>query len=158
MVLTMRVVHIVFGVFWAGTMIFNALFLLPAIRDAGPDGAKIIAGLTRLRFLTVMPIVAALSIAAGLWLYWFDSAGFQPAFMHSSMGMMLGVGAVAALVAFVLGIAIVRPAMAKATALSQDPSQQAAAQAYRLRAASMNRVMAVLLGLAVVAMAVARYA
>lgn len=158
MVLTMRVLHIVLGVFWAGTMIFTAVFLLPAIRDAGPDGAKVVAGLARRGFLTVVPIAAALSIAAGVWLYWFDSAGFQPAFMHSHMGMMLGLGAVAALIAFVLGITIVRPAMAKAAVLGQDPAQQAAAQALRLRAAAVNRVIAVLLGLAAVAMAVARYA
>jgi len=157
LLLLMRVLHIVLGVFWAGTMIFTAVFLFPAIRDAGPDGAKVAAGLNRRRFLDVMPVVALLTVVSGLWLYWFDSGGFQPPFMRSNMGMMLGVGAVAALIAFVLGLAIVRPAMRGAAALSQDPTQLAAAQALRARAASYGRVVAVLLGLATAAMAIARY-
>lgn len=157
MVLTMRVLHVVFGVFWAGTLMFNALFLLPALRDAGPDGAKIVAGLARRRFLTVMPLVALITIAAGFWLYWFDSGGFQPAFMRSTMGMTLGIGAAIALVAFVLGIAIVRPAMAKAAVLGQDPAQQAAALQLRMKAAAANQWIAILLTLTAVAMAIARY-
>ncbi len=155
--LTMRGLHILLGVFWAGTLIFSAVFLVPAIRDAGPDGAKVVAGLMRRRFLDVVPVAAALTIASGLWLYWFDSNGFQAPFMRSSMGMMLGVGALAALIAFALGLGIVRPAMLRAAALSQDPTQLAAAQALRLRAAGFGRVVAVLLGVATAAMAMARY-
>lgn len=155
--LTMRVLHIVLGVFWAGTLIFTAIFLVPAIRDAGPEGAKVMAGLMRRRFLTVLPVVAALTILSGLWLYWFDSNGFQAPFMRSRMGMTLALGALAALIAFVLGVGIVRPAMLKAAALSQDPTQLAAAQALRVRAAGFGRVVALLLGVAAAAMAIARY-
>jgi uncharacterized membrane protein len=153
----MRVLHIVLGVFWAGTLIFTAIFLVPAIRDAGPEGAKVMAGLMRRRFLTVLPVVAALTILSGLWLYWFDSNGFQAPFMRSRMGMTLALGALAALIAFVLGVGIVRPAMLKAAALSQDPTQLAAAQALRVRAAGFGRVVALLLGVAAAAMAIARY-
>ncbi len=155
--LTMRGLHIVLGVFWAGTMIFTAIFLVPSIRDAGPDGAKVMAGLMRRRFLTVLPVVAALTILSGLWLYWFDSNGFQAPFMRSRMGMTLALGALAALIAFVLGVGIVRPAMLKAAVLSQDPAQLAASQALRMRAAATGRLIAVLLGLATAAMAIARY-
>lgn len=157
LLLTMRVLHIVLGVFWAGTLIFNAIFLVPAIRDAGPEGAKVVAGLMRRRFLDVMPAVAALAIASGLWLYWFDSAGFQPSFMRSSMGRTLGIGAAAAIAAFVLGVGILRPAMLKAAALSQNPAQLPAAQALRMRAAAVGRIIAVLLAVAAAAMAMARY-
>ncbi len=157
MLLTMRVLHIVLGVFWAGTLMFNAIFLVPAIRDAGPEGAKVVAGLMRRRFLDVMPAVAALAIASGLWLYWFDSAGFQPSFMRSSMGRTLGIGAVAAIAAFVLGVGILRPAMLKAMVLSKDPAQLPAAQALRMRAAAVGRVIAFLLAVAAAAMAMARY-
>lgn len=155
--LVMRVLHIVLSVFWAGTLIFNAIFLVPAIRDAGPEGAKVVAGLMRRRFLDVMPAVAALAIASGLWLYWFDSGGFQARFMRSTLGVTLGVGAAAAVAAFVLGVGILRPAMLKAAALSQDPAQLAAAQALRMRAGSVGRVIAGLLTFAAAAMAIARY-
>jgi|RhiMetdeSRZDD1v2_1073273.scaffolds.fasta_scaffold974880_2 uncharacterized membrane protein len=157
MLLVMRVLHIAMGVFWAGTMMFNAAFLMPAVRDAGPDGAKVAAALARRRFMEIMPWIAALTIVSGVWLYWFDSVGFRPPFMRSRMGISLGVGALAALIAFVLGVAAMRPAMIKAMRLGQDPSQQAAAQALRVRAGVLGRVISALLGIAVAAMAVARY-
>lgn len=157
MVLTMRALHVVLGAFWVGAMIFNAVFLMPALRDAGPDGAKVMTALLRRRFAVVMPIVALVTILAGLWLYWHVSGGFQPAFMRSGMGMTIGVGAAAALAAFIVGITLVRPLMLKAVALGQDPSQQAAAQAVRQRAGAANRAVAVLVAIAAVAMAMARY-
>lgn len=157
MLLTMRGLHIVLGVFWAGTMIFNAVFLVPAIRDAGPDGAKVVAGLMRRRFLDVLPVAAILTILSGVWLYWLDSNGFQAPFMRSHMGMTLAFGALAAVIATVLGVGIVRPAILKAAALSQDPTQAAAAQALRVRAAGFGRWVAALLTVAAAAMAIARY-
>lgn len=157
MLLVMRLLHIGTGVFWAGTLMFNAAFLMPAFRDAGPDGAKVAAALTRRRFMDIMPWIAALTIVSGVWLYWFDSVGFRPPFMRSRMGISLGVGALFAVIAFILGVAVMRPAMNKAMRLGQDPAQQAAAQALRVRVGILGRVIAALLGVAVAAMAVARY-
>jgi hypothetical protein len=165
LLIVMRLLHILLGVFWAGTLIFNALFLLPAMRDAGPDGAKVAMGLMRRRFLDIIPVVAAISILSGFWLYWRASAG-QPEFMRSGTGIMFSLGAVAALLAFGLGVAIVRPSMLRATALSQSASaatpverdaQLATAQALRLRAAGAARWVALLLAVAAGTMAVARY-
>jgi hypothetical protein len=145
---------------------FNASFLLPAMRDAGPDGAKVAAGLMRRRFLDIMPAIAAVSILSGFWLYWHASAGFQPEFMRSGTGMTLGLGAAAALLAFGLGLGIMRPSLLRAAALTQAastavPSERdahlATAQALRLRAAGAARWVALLLAVAAGAMAVARY-
>lgn len=161
-----RLLHIVLGAFWVGTMIFNAFFLMPAMLEAGPDSMKVAAGLTRRRFLDVLPPMAGLTILSGLWLYWRASLGFQAASMRSSVGMTYGVGALAALVAFGLGIAIMRPSMLKAAALSQAaalaaPSEREAklgqAAALRARGAKTARVVAVLLIFSAAAMAVARY-
>ncbi len=165
-VLITRLLHVVLGAFWAGTLIFNALFLVPAVRDAGPDGAKVISGLMRRRFFEVMPAVALLTILTGLWLYWHVSGGFQPGYMGSSIGMTYGVGAIASILAFGIGAFVMRPAMLRAAALTQAAAQAApaereahlaAAQALRLRGVKAGRVVAALLTLAVGAMAVARY-
>jgi hypothetical protein len=166
LLLVMRLVHILLGVFWAGTMIFSAVFLFPAVRDAGPDGAKVAAGLARRRFLAIMPVVAGLNILSGFWLFWRVSGGFQPSFMHSATGMAFGLGGAAAIAAFVIGVSIVRPAMQRAGVLAEAAArapaaerdtQLAVAQGLRLRAASAGQVVAVLLVLAVAAMALARY-
>jgi hypothetical protein len=80
--------------------------------------------------------------------------------------MALGLGAVASIVAFVIGVSIMRPATLKG-ALAQslprvtDPAardmRQAEVQGLRARAADAANWVAALLGLAVAAMAVARY-
>ena len=162
----MRLLHVGLGVFWVGTMVFNTIFLGPSVRDAGPDGAKVMGGLMRRRFMDVMPVVAILNILSGLWLYWKMSAGFQPAYMRSGTGMTFGTGALLAVVAFLIGVAVVRPSMLKAMAMGPQIAQaqpqekdamMAQAQQYRAKAMGAGRVVAILLSLAVVAMAVARY-
>lgn len=161
MLVAMRLLHVGLGVFWAGALIFIALFLQPSVRDAGPDGAKVMAGIMRRRFLDIMPVVALVTILSGLWLYWRASAGFQPAYMGSPMGTTIGIGALAALAAFGIGVGVMRPAVKRAAALSQgappDDAGMAAAQALRARAATAGRIVAALLAVAVIAMAVARY-
>ena len=160
-----RLIHVVTGVFWAGTIIFNATYLFPSLRDAGPDAAKVAAGLMKRRFLDVLPAVALLTILSGLWLYWTDSAG-STAFMRSGTGMAFGTGAVLALVGFALGVGIMRPAMLRAASLSMGAASLASpekeqhlsqAQALRMRAGAVGRVVAWLLTLAASAMAIARY-
>ncbi|HEY7568968.1 MAG TPA: hypothetical protein VH762_15420 [Gemmatimonadaceae bacterium] len=166
LLIILRLVHIGLGVFWVGTMVFNAFFLMPSMLEAGPDGMKVAAGLARRRFLDVMPPVAGLTILSGLWLYWKASVGFQPAYMRSSVGMTYGIGSLAALIAFALGIAIMRPSMLKAAALSQAAASAAPedrtaklaqAGALRQRGAETGKFIAVLLIIAVATMAVGRY-
>ena len=166
LLLLARLLHIGLGVFWAGTMIFNALYLVPAIRDAGPEGAKVGANLLRSGFLNVMPVVASLTILSGLWLYWKASAGFDRTYMGSGAGMAYGIGAVTAIIALGFGVHVVRASMLKAFALGQaaasmqspeKETQLAAAQALRTRAAKAGRVVAALLTITVIAMAIGRY-
>lgn len=165
-VIIARLLHVGLGVFWAGTIVFNATFLAPAIRDAGPDGAKVGAGLLQRRFADVMPVVAVLTILSGSYLLWRASGGFTTAYLTSRTGITLSAGALAALVGFGIGVAVMRPAMLGAAALSKSaasaaPEQRegmvAQAQALRLRAGSAGKVVAWLLTVSTVAMAVARY-
>jgi hypothetical protein len=81
--------------------------------------------------------------------------------------MALGLGGLAALAAWLLGVAVVRPSMMKAMALGQSIGSSASAeerqrvmgeaQRLRGRAAGAARATAYLLLFAVAAMAVARY-
>ena len=163
---SVRLLHVALGVFWAGSVFFTAFFLAPALRDAGPDGAKVAAGLMRRRLFDVLPIVASLTILSGLWLYWKASLGFRPEYMGSSVGITYGIGAVAAILALALGLIFVRPAMLNAARLTQSAAsaapaerelQLAAAQRARERAASVTQLVTVLVLIAVIAMAIGRY-
>jgi uncharacterized membrane protein len=167
LVITLRLLHIVLGAFWVGTLIFFALFLIPSVRDAGPDGAKVMAALQRRRFLDVMPAVAVVTILSGFWLYWRISGGFSSAWVTSPSGLALGIGGALAIVAFLIGVGIMRPAALRAGALAQQAgalpqgsersAQLAIVQQLRSRSVTAGRGVAVLLALATALMAVARY-
>ena len=121
--LTMRLLHILFGVFWVGTIIFNAIFLGPSLREAGPAGSTVFAGLVRRNFPIVLPITAVINVLAGVYLLWKVSAGFQPAYFHTATGMAFSSGALLAIVAFAIGIVVMRPAMLGAMAMGQAAAQ-----------------------------------
>ncbi|MFI5309797.1 MAG: hypothetical protein ACHQQ3_01075 [Gemmatimonadales bacterium] len=161
-----RLLHIVPGVFWAGTMIFNATFLGPSLRDAGPNAGPVMANLINRRMLDIIPVAAALNLLSGFWLYWHASLGFSAAYMSSGPGMTYGAGLILALTAFGVGMLIVRPSMlgafargkAMQTAVDADKQRlMAEIQALRMRAGKAGQAVAWLLGTTVVAMAISRY-
>jgi uncharacterized membrane protein len=167
MLLVLRVIHIFGGAFWVGTMFFTVFFLEPSVREAGPDGAKVMQGLMRRKFVIIMPVIAVLTILAGVGLLEQASGGFHPDWMSSRTGITLSLGALTAILAFLIGVVVVRPSMARMGPLMAQAAQTADAAAKgalmsqvqslqsRMRVAS--RVIVLLLGITVVTMAVARY-
>lgn len=165
-ILIARVIHVLTGVLWVGTMFFLVFFLGPAVTEVGPDGGKVMGAMMRRKFMVYMPVIANLSVLSGLYLYWRVSSGFNPAYMSSGPGMTYGLGAAAALLAFIVGVSVSRPAMAKVMELSQrmataDPSERqgmaATIEKLRARSESGGRIVVYLLLLAATAMAVGRY-
>jgi uncharacterized membrane protein len=161
-----RILHIVLGVLWVGSMFFMTVFLMPSLAEAGPDAAKVGAALTRRKLMIFLPIVALITMLSGLWLYWRVSLGFAPEYMRSGPGQTYGIGAALAIIAFILGVAITRPAMMKSmrlaqSAMSASPPERdammAEAQALRARGASAGRVILSLLMGAAIAMSIGRY-
>ncbi|HKS06383.1 MAG TPA: hypothetical protein VJR92_08735 [Gemmatimonadaceae bacterium] len=162
----LRAVHVLGGVIWVGTMFFNTIFLLPAIRDAGPDGGKVMNALVKRGLPVFMPVVALLTIISGSWLYWRASVGFQPEYMRSGPGMAFGTGGVLAILAFLVGMVTMRPMMMKMAALGPRVAQAAAGErdalvaemnALRDRLGSLGNVVLVLLVCAALAMGIAQY-
>jgi hypothetical protein len=167
LLITLRLVHIVLGVVWVGMVVFTSVFLMPAVQDAGPEGGKVMAALQRRGVMTVMPLLALGTLLSGAWLYWRASVGLQTAWITSRPGLAFGLGGIAAIVAYVLGVVVMRPAMLRVTALSQglvslgtDPERaERMGEIKRLRARGTlaSRTVAALLIVAAAAMAVARY-
>ena len=153
MLLVARLIHIFVGVFWAGTMIFNAWLLLPTLKDLGPDAGRVMGGLAKRGFLMIMPVSGILTILSGAWLLWYASAGFDSAYMGSRPGIVYGLGMVLTITAFLIGILVVRTAVLKAAAAT-DPS---VALHYRQRAAGAGTLVAVLISVTIVCMAIGRY-
>jgi len=167
MLVVLRLLHIVLGAYWAGTVIFTALYLEPSVRAVGPPGGQVMAQLVKRGHLNVLPVAALITVLTGVELLRRVSAGFDPVWMASRMGIALSVGAAAALVAFVVGVFVMRATTLKVMALAQTAmqvpegpareSQLAATQPLRRRATVALRWVTALLVVTVVTMAVARY-
>ena len=165
--LVLRLVHILGGMIWVGSGIFNSFFLLPTLAQAGPAAGQVIAGLQRRRLFTILPIVALLTILSGVRLMQITSAGFSPAYFASASGRTYAWSGVFAIVGFLVGVFVARPAamraartgaaMATATDAAARASQAAALERLR-RASSLAGLVSVgLVVLAAAGMAVARY-
>jgi hypothetical protein len=162
----LRLTHIVLGAVWVGMMVMNVVFLMPTLRDAGPAAGPVMAGLQRRKFMVVIPVIALLTIFSGAWLMmrvWGGGDGL----MASRPGQTYATGATLSIVAFIIGITVMRPAMMRAAALAQTmgsvpneadrATRMAEMERLRNRGAWSGRLVTVLLVLATAAMAVARY-
>jgi hypothetical protein len=165
--LLLRLIHIVIGVAWAGSIIFIAMFLLPAIKATGPNGGAVMSYLTQVkRMPSYLMGGVILTVLSGLALYGTDSAGFSPQWMASGPGMTFGFGGVMGIIVAILGGAVNAPtakrlgelgAEIKAAGGAPSAAQTAEIQKLQARLTSAMRAAAVLLTFALVAMAVARY-
>lgn len=166
-ILISRILHVLLGVFWAGTIFFLVLFLQPSVQSVGPDGGRVMQALQKRHFLNVMPAVAALTILSGGFLYWRLIQGFGAGWIATPFGVALTVGGVASLVAFGQGLFLMRPATLRVGVLSaslagtseEGKREEVRAEIAILKARSRAhaRWVSLWLGVAVIAMAVARY-
>jgi hypothetical protein len=167
MVILLRLIHISFGVFWVGAAVTNSLFLIPAIRAVGPAAGPVMQQIGQKLKMPIYIIIAGfLTVLSGIGLYWHDSAGFTNGFMRSGGGMTFGIGGAIAIVTLVIGVVAVAPAAKRAAAIGaqaaasgKPPSPEQAAEMQRLQArlGKLASFAAVMLALATIAMAVARY-
>ncbi|HET7791668.1 MAG TPA: hypothetical protein VFK78_12820 [Gemmatimonadales bacterium] len=166
LLITLRLLHIVLGVFWAGSMIFVMIMLEPALRDLGPDGGRVMQALVKRGWLVIVPVSAILTILAGLGLMWVVSGGFKPEWFATPPARGFSIGALAAMAALGVGMRVTRPTAVKlqaagAAAASAPPAEREARQAevtmLRNRLTSSTRWVGTLLLIAVAFMAVSRY-
>lgn len=167
LIIALRLVHIVLGSVWVGIVVFNTIFLGPAVQELGADGGKVMGVLVRRGMMTFLPIVALGTILSGVWLLWKVSLGFNEHYFHTASGHAFSGGGAMAILAYLIGITVMRPSMLRAGALAQRMAQvtdetersarQQQVQALRSRARTSGVVVATLLVLSTAAMAVGRY-
>jgi hypothetical protein len=163
----LRLIHIVIGVAWAGSVIFVAMFLLPAIKATGPNGGTVMSYLTQVKRLPAYMMGGViLTILSGIALYWNDSDGFSTQWMASGPGRTFAFGGAMGIIVAILGGAVNAPTArrmgelgAEIKAAGGPPTEVQVAEIQRLqgRLTKAMRAAAALLTLALIAMAVARY-
>lgn len=159
----LRIVHIVSGVFWVGGAALFFFYLEPTINKLGPDAEKFVDELVNRRKVPIYFVtVSTLTVLAGVILYWRDFGAIDT----SPRGLALGLGGLAALVAWLGGNLLIPRTLGQLTAIAAEiraaggpPSGELAERMHatqeRLRLIGMIDI--VLLVFAVVAMASARY-
>jgi hypothetical protein len=166
MIPILRFVHIVFGAFWVGSVLFATFVLMPAIRAAGPSGAIIMRELAQRKLHVLMMVSSILTVGAGIWLMIILTGGAPGVWMQSTTGRTFATGGAFAILAVIVGMAVNGPTAARmgviGAAVSKrggPPTAEEAAELERLqsRIGASSIVVSVLLLLATGAMAVARY-
>lgn len=167
LMIVLRLIHIICGVFWAGAAMTMAWFLLPAQRAMGqPGGAFMMQLMMKQKLRTIVISAMALTILSGLTMYIRLSMITHGVWASSRMGMTLGVGAVAAIIAGGIGgigtgrygarlMAIGAQVQASGGPPTEDQKNEIASLQQKTQTAF--RIIAVLLLIAVAAMASARY-
>src|SRR5262245_55431286 len=118
--LTVRAIHVLAGGLWVGFAVFSAWWLIPLAQDLGPDAARVTSSLKRRGYIVAVPVIALIGILSGLWLYWRYTAGFSSEVSRTASAMTFGTGGMLAILAFLVGIIVVRPAMVRSTAMARD--------------------------------------
>ena len=163
----LRLIHIVLGVFWAGTMMTVAWFLVPTSRALGQPGGAFMQQLMfgqRLRVFMAGSMI--LTILSGLAMSIRLAMVTDGVWAASKMGIVIGVGAVAAIIAGGIGGGVIGRIGQKMMDLSGQiqasggpptDAQKAELELYQRKMRTGFRTIAVLLVIAVAAMASARY-
>jgi uncharacterized membrane protein len=109
LLIVLRLLHIVSGIFWVGAALILTFFVSPAARATQESGQKFMAHMMQNTPFSKSIIYAALiSVLAGLALYWIDSDGLTSAWMTSGPGLGFGLGGLSALLGLHFGFQINR--------------------------------------------------
>jgi hypothetical protein len=162
----LRFIHIVSGVFWAGAVFLMVGFIFPAVRSLGPQAGRFMEEVTKRRLPVFMNAASGLTMLTGLIMYIGAIASTDGAWLETGAGMGFTVGAVATIVAAVLGGTVSRRGAKRMATIGEaikaaggapTPEQAAELGAVQARMGKALRVVAVLLLVAVTSMATSRY-
>jgi uncharacterized membrane protein len=167
-VMVLRVAHIGAGVFWVGAAYTFFGFVEPTLKALGPEANKsFMAHVTKRRRFPLFVVAAStITVVAGLLLYWRASDGFDLAWVTAPMGLGFTLGALAGIVAFVMGAAVISPTIARLEKLGGEveraggpptPEQASQFQALDRRLQQSGIADFVLLTVALFFMAISRY-
>ncbi len=163
-IIILRIIHILAGAIWLGGAVTVAFFLLPTVRATGPIGGQFAGALFQRHLAEWLLVSGAVSIVAGLVLYW----NFYSAVPWDSFGPQVAypIGGLFAVLALIIGVGIARPTASRLAGLSKavqvqgsppTAAQAAQREALLARLAGLVALIAVFVGVTAVFMAIGRY-
>lgn len=164
-----RILHIVAGVAWAGSVFQFVVFVQPSAAAIGPAAGPFMQELLgRRKLVNKILWLAAFTIVGGLFLYWrnWQDAGSLGDWVGTPFGRGLTIGSISAIVAFLIGLLGTKPGVDRLMALGRQaagagggPSPELAQEIQRMQArlGVLARTNLAFVTVAVLTMATARY-
>lgn len=166
LMVVLRLVHILSGVFWVGTIWYFALFFLPRVKTFGQDTGRVMQSITGPPFPMYMAVLAVLVPLSGIIMYWKDSAGFGRTWIATTPGIVLTIAGILGIAAALIGLLESLPVtqrmaqVGREVAASGKPPAPTVMQTMQALSAKLERAlyrMAYLMLFAVIGMATFRY-
>lgn len=167
LMIALRLFHIVGGVFWAGAVAAIAWFVIPAQAGLGESAGKFMEDLMlRRKLRAFIGGAAVLTVLSGIAMYSRLAMVSDGTFARSRTGMVLGLGAVIAVIALGIGGGVAGRSAQKMVKIASQirdsgapptNAQRAEIAALQARQAWALRTVGALLTVTVATMAVARY-
>ena len=102
LMIVLRLLHILGGMFWIGSTILMVLFILPSVHATRDSGHKFLGHfLLKTHYGRLLGLSAVLTMLAGASLYWIDSAGFTSNWTRSGPGWGFGIGGILGIIGFI---------------------------------------------------------
>jgi uncharacterized membrane protein len=164
-ILILRIAHVAGGIMWVGSAILYLFVLIPAVRTSESVGQRFMRNFGP-RFGKMMGIVTTVTVLSGALLYARFFTGGISFIWKTGAGLAFTVGAVAALASYVMGARVFGQTQDKIGALGTamasaggPPKPEQLVEMSRLQSFLMKayQIDFILLVVAMVAMAVARY-
>ncbi len=167
LIIVLRAMHILGGIFWAGAAMLLYFFVVPSARATRPESGRFMQHLAGASGLSVwMQIASWATVIGGIGLFAPVTGGLEPAIMRTPRGIALSVGALLALGAFLEGLLLAGPLARKMAAIGSEMTASGkgpgAEQAQQLQAVQerLQRTGtrgAIMLAVAALLMSIARY-
>ncbi|MBI2303170.1 MAG: hypothetical protein HYU86_00285 [Chloroflexi bacterium] len=161
---TLRMFHILFGIFVGGTYIFMTLILEPRLRKLGPSvQTPVMRAITPI----LTPIMAAsftIILGTGIAMIFLLNPGALDTLWSTAWGWDIIIGAVATIIVMVIGFGLIVPTGIRLDKLGRSiegrpPSPQEAQQLHHLseRVTKLTQTNFVFVAIAIITMVIARY-
>jgi uncharacterized membrane protein len=163
LMIVLRLIHIIGGMFWIGSTLLMVLFILPSVNATMESGQRFLGHfLTKTHYGRVLGLSAILTMLAGASLYWIDSAGFSSNWTRSGPGWGFGIGGILGVIGFILGNRFGNNIMtlgrtAATTEGTPTAEQKAIMEAAQKPLRALGAISTFALLLALICMATARY-
>jgi uncharacterized membrane protein len=163
LMVVLRLIHILSGVFWVGSSVIFVFYITPTVAATADSGQKFMSHLiTKARITAAITVSAILTVLAGSWMYWIDSAGFTSKWVTAGAGTGFGIGGLLGIIGLVFGLLVGKNVTMLGMIGSQVQGKPTEEQMRKIQAAQTQlKVVAPIstfaLILALVCMATARY-